>query len=120
MSTITIEPQKRRNGTYETASWFVTENILGKYLVGTDVLLSDLQDLSKSIKFGVYVSDDNNTYQHFGGFTWVGGSYLDKLGNISIGPGVLIDSAPLVNKYVKIIAVFDSPMRVGFYIEQAE
>ena len=118
MSIIQIEPQKNRKGTYETGHWFIPTDTKGKYRVGTNILLADMENTSNIIKFNIYVSDDNIEFKHLAGFTWEGGNYTDRLGNLLPGPGLEVESFILAGKWAKIVFGCNNPMRVGFQIEQ--
>ena len=120
MAKVQIESQKNRNGDYETGSYFVATNLTGKYTIGLDILLADLQNVTNKISFAMYVSSDNVTWKHYSGLTWNGGNYTDRLGNLTTGPGLTTKATAFVGRWVKAVMNFNQPMRVGIYIEQID
>jgi len=118
MATVTMAIQQNRNaGIFTTPSWHVPEGLTGTISLATNILLSDLQDVRNSLSYLMFVSDDNVTWREYAGFSWEGGNYLDKFGQITKGPNCVVNLAEIVGKYVRVQLTIGRRMAIGLDLD---
>jgi len=117
MTTINVYSPKKKTGTVDSLSWKVPDNITGNIVLSATLPLSELQDVTNLIKFESFVSIDNVIWEPFFAFTWQGGNYTNRLGQILKGPGVSFDGKAIAGKYVKIKITLNKQMTIGMDID---
>lgn len=111
-----IDSQEKR----VSDGFFVSDKTVGALKVLVDLPKDVAEDVKVEIKVETYISEDDVKWKYYAGFTYIGGIYKDKTGEVlstPIPPGFKVDTKELAGKYIKAEMTANKKAMAGVKIE---